>query len=61
MGLSNLKLGSRLNASFVLVILIFVGVIGYQLYSIMTLGQVQNEYAGRSGDSLTIDAIQLRT
>jgi len=54
MGLNNFKIGTKLTASFVLVAAIFVGVGVFTLFSISSLGDLQDAGAQRAKDAVTI-------
>ena len=60
MNIKNFKIGTKLAAGFILVILIFVGVAAYQIYSLSSLSALQDEGAGRADDALEVSAISKR-
>ena len=60
MNIKNFKIGTKLAAGFILVVLIFVGVAAYQIFSLSSLSALQDEGAGRADDALEISAISKR-
>ena len=60
MGLKNLKIGIKLLSGFVSVILIFVCVAIYQIFSLSSLGELQDEVASRASDAVEIQTIAKR-
>jgi len=58
--IKNMKIGTKILLGFMAVLLIFAVVIGYQLTQMNTLGELQDEGAGRSEDALIIKDISNR-
>jgi methyl-accepting chemotaxis protein len=60
MSIKNLKIGTKLAIGFILVITIFIGVAVYQIFSLGSLADLQDEGAGRADDALEISTISKR-
>jgi len=54
------KIGTKILLGFLMVLLIFAGVIAYQLSGMRTLGELQDEGAKRAADTVTIKDISAR-
>ena len=59
MGFKDVKIGGKLIIAFVTVIVIFGGILTYQVASIRKLTQLQDEGAGRADDALTLNDIKI--
>jgi methyl-accepting chemotaxis protein len=60
MKLNNLRIGVKLAAGFILVIAIFLGVALFQIYSLTSLSELQDEGAGRAEDAVEVLTISKR-
>ena len=59
MRLNDLRIGTKMVGSFVLVILIFGAIAGFQIIKMNELGTLQDEGASRADDNVEIKAIEL--
>lgn len=57
MKFADLKIGSKLFGSFIVVALIFLGVTGYLIFGMLNMSELQDEGAGRADDALEINGI----
>jgi methyl-accepting chemotaxis protein len=60
MSIKDFKITAKLAAGFFLVIAIFVGVTVFQIFSLSSLGELQDEVAGRASDAVEIQTIAKR-
>jgi methyl-accepting chemotaxis protein len=60
MSFKNFKIATKLASGFILVIIIFVGVAIFQLFSLGELGDLQDEVASRASDAVEIQTIAKR-
>ena len=59
MKISDLKIGSKLISSFVLVILIFGAIAAYQILNFTRLKELEDESAQRASDTIKLHEIQV--
>ncbi len=53
----NMKLGTKIFGAVLFVVLLFSAVAVYQMFSMQTLGILQDEGAGRAGDALKVNQV----
>ncbi|MBF0235426.1 MAG: MCP four helix bundle domain-containing protein, partial [Desulfamplus sp.] len=58
MKIADIKIGTKLYVSFTLVVLIFAGIIAYQVFQMHQLGQIQDAGAKRAEDSISVFSIR---
>ncbi len=54
MKVANIRIGTKLYSSFIVVVLIFLGIITYQIFQMYKLSELQDEGAKRAEDSITV-------
>ena len=60
MKIKDIKIGQKLFGSFIIVIVIFGAIIGYQMISINQLKELQHDTVQRANDNTLINQIDMR-